>query len=80
MVGFVYKNRKCKPDCKHKNSDSIDEIAGFCYKTHDRQGGAFTGNITKKEPTARESGWLFGYDAGNVLEIDAIENIRQRDT
>ena len=52
----------------------------FATKRMTDRRGKFTGDITKKEPTTRESSWLFGYDAGNVLEIDAIEYIRQRDT
>ena len=35
---------------------------------------------SEKEPATRESGWLFLYDAGNVLEIYAIKKIGQRDT
>jgi hypothetical protein len=36
--------------------------------------------VSKKEPTTCESGWLFLYEVGNVLEIYAIKNIWQRDT
>ena len=34
----------------------------------------------QKEPATHESGWLFLYNVGDVLEIYAIIKIRQRDT